>query len=377
MKRKTPVPARRLPIDFGDEPLCSVIIQKESGRPRRSAVKAECKPGTNLLAQRIYEPPGFSAQLFNRKAKIKNRKSTRGFTLVEILVVLVLLSLIVFALMAVFNGAQRAFRASLTQTDILEGGRAVMDLITADLQTMTPCNMESNVSNPNLAWLAPENFYAFPKTFINFGGPPSPLYQSLISSPSGALRTNVLEDIFILSKGNINGTPSWIATGYSVNTNLVDGTLYPLYRFYMTTNLSSGYSGLTNLFGNFVQLNYTNGARWSHLLDGVINLTARTYDTNGIWMTNGYANPGIMHVRFANIQPALNFKTVEPWSAFYSNAVPASVQIDMATMEDRTLAHAEGLSGIKQSNYLANAAGHVHLFRQRVWIRNLDRTAYQ
>jgi type II secretory pathway component PulJ len=44
-----------------------------------------------------------------------------------VLVVVSLLSLIVLALMAVFNSTQRAFRASITQTDVLEGGRATMD----------------------------------------------------------------------------------------------------------------------------------------------------------------------------------------------------------------------------------------------------------
>ena len=47
------------------------------------------------------------------------------------LVVMALLSLIVLALMAVFNSTQTAFRASVTQTDILEAGRAAMDLIAA------------------------------------------------------------------------------------------------------------------------------------------------------------------------------------------------------------------------------------------------------
>ena len=61
-----------------------------------------------------------------------------GFTMVEILVTMVLLSLIVLALMTVFNSTQKAFRASLTQTDFLESGRLAMGLITGDLETMAP-----------------------------------------------------------------------------------------------------------------------------------------------------------------------------------------------------------------------------------------------
>ena len=61
-----------------------------------------------------------------------------AFTLVEVMVVMALLSLIVIALMGVFSSTQAAFRASVTQTDVLEGGRAAMDLIAGDLRAMTP-----------------------------------------------------------------------------------------------------------------------------------------------------------------------------------------------------------------------------------------------
>ena len=61
----------------------------------------------------------------------------------------------------------------------------------------------------------------------------------------------------------------------------------------------------------------------------------------------------------------------------FSNTVPASVEVELGVMEDAVLQRAEGLSGAAQMNYLSNQAGQVHLFRQRVMIRNVDRTAYQ
>ena len=45
--------------------------------------------------------------------------SRRAFSLVEVLVVISLLSLIVLALMQVFSTTQQAFRASVTQQDVL------------------------------------------------------------------------------------------------------------------------------------------------------------------------------------------------------------------------------------------------------------------
>jgi hypothetical protein len=217
----------------------------------------------------------------------------------------------------------------------------------------------------------PINFAAI---LANYFSPPSPLFQPLLSSPTSQSRTDILESIFMLSKANINGVPSWVATGYSVNSNLPDGTLYPLYRFYMATNATSGFPGMLGMYTNFIAFNYTNNFQWSHMMDGVVDLTARAYDTNGIWITNGYMLPQSSHVQ--NVYSLGSTLGVSQFW-FCSNAVPASVQIEIATIEDHTLRHAESLAGVNQSNYLSNSAGQVHIFRQRVWIRNMDPTAYE
>jgi hypothetical protein len=50
----------------------------------------------------------------------------------------------------------------------------------------------------------------------------------------------------------------------------------------------------------------------------------------------------------------------------------------MGVLEDRTLQHAESLlTAADQMNYLSNHVGQVHIFRQRIPIRNVDPTAYQ
>ena len=84
------------------------------------------------------------------RVSLSLRRFTRAaFTLVEMLVTLALLSLIVLALMTVFNSTQKAFRASLTQTDILESGRLAMGLITSDLEAMTPSSSPVNTNRRN------------------------------------------------------------------------------------------------------------------------------------------------------------------------------------------------------------------------------------
>lgn len=395
MSMKRPSPQHRLPVAFGDEPRCDVPVRIGSSRDRRRMLPSaggepvmphpgQVKAGAAWVNSKFKQVNSKfyrtfrSAEDFNSNFVIQHSPIPRrsGFSLIEILVVLALISLITVALMAVFSTTQKAFRASITTADTLEGGRALMDLITSDLETMTPSYGISNAalvnSGKQLSVGGPVNFCALVKTFT--AGPPSPLMQPLIGSPTPIPRTNVLEDIFILSKGNINGVASWIGTGYSVTTNLADGTLYPLYRFYMATNAASGAFGQFILYTNFIYFNYTNSASWSHLMDGVVHLTARCYDTNGVWMTNGYSNP--LNVPVHN-SVFIGSPYSEPTCYFFSNTVPAAVQIEMGKLEDRTLEHAQSLSGINQSNYLSNASGQLRIFTRRVWIRNLDPSAYQ
>ncbi len=91
-----------------------------------------------------------------------SRVTCKAFTLVEILVVVVLLSFIILALMTVFNATQTAFRASITQTDVMEGGRSVMGLLKSDFESMTPSYGESNIDLSGIILHSrqrPVNFY--------------------------------------------------------------------------------------------------------------------------------------------------------------------------------------------------------------------------
>jgi type II secretory pathway component PulJ len=294
-----------------------------------------------------------------------------GFTLVEILVVVVLMALIVLSLMAVFNSTQSAFRASITQTDVLEGGRSAMGLIKSDLETMAPSFGTNNgavnfYANPNGA----NNFYSNPNLF-QYQSQNGPLVQSLAGS--GYLRTNVLESFFILTRQNT----TWTGVGYAVNAASAN-PINPLYRFSLSTNVlaAAGPVALYNAFANAVSSGaWTNTGIMSHLMDGVAHLTVRAYDTNGLWMTNGYPSG------YTNIAGNAWFSSPtlgEIGFCMYSNTLPAAVEIQLGVLEDRTLQHAESIADPNtRSNYLAQHAGQVHLFRQRIPIRNVDPSAYQ
>jgi type II secretory pathway pseudopilin PulG len=285
----------------------------------------------------------------------------RAFTLVEILVVVVLMALIVLALMAVFSSTQAAFRASLTQTDVLEGGRAAMGMFKSDLESMTP---SFGVSNGAVNFYANTNIYQYQSGF-------APLVQSLVGvNDPNTRRTNVLENFFILTRQNT----TWTGIGYIVDTTSTN-YLNPLYRFSMSTNVMAANPAV--LYTNFLNTSFTN---MSHLMDGVVHLTVRASDPNGYWMTNVYEFYGGRTVTNRNVwfsTPVLG----EVGFYMFSNTLPASVEIQLGLLEDRTLQRAESLPNAPpawaQSNYLARQAGKVHLFRQRFPIRNVDPSAYQ
>ena len=326
-----------------------------AGCASRSAVGARCwherlKPfGTSGFSARARETaPGAGAFPF------------LAFTLIEVMVAISLLSLIVIALMAVFNSTQAAFRASVTQTDVLASGRAAIDLITDDLRGLAPSMGYSNVSTVNFR--GPVNFYV-----TDSGNPP--LVQSLTAS-SGT-RTNMQQDIFILSKGNQNGVPTWYGTGYAVY--LSPSNTYSLYRF-STNRPVAQPSAVSNLFyvdfGNF--LSRPNSGNYSHLLDGVVGFHVRPYDANGVLIVTNQVN-----IR-------TNFFTAGTGYVFYSNALPGAVEIEMATLEDRTLQRADSRPGDvplppndSRTLYLEGQASKVHVFRQRVSIPNVDSSVYQ
>lgn len=305
-----------------------------------------------------------------------SRFARHAFSMVELLVAMTLLSLIVLVLMAVFSSTQQAFRASVTQTDVLEGGRSAMEMITSDLRNMVPSYGVSN-----FVYDLQGRPYFGGVNFAVTNNDPSrqsyqPLVQPLPAVLNGAQRTNLLEYFFILGRVNTK----WTGTGYFVNSGSTNA-LYPLYRFYVETNIDADpwvlYSDFTN---TIFRQQWTNMSR---VMDGVAHLVVRAYDNNGYWLTNGYPYQPLQPPK----RPVNVWFSPPEWGEvggiFYSNAVPAAVEVQLGILEDRTVRRAESLGAdlppalnIGEWKYLQGQAGHVQLFRQRVTIPNLDWTAY-
>src|SRR6185295_14642440 len=72
-----------------------------------------------------------------------------AFSLIEIMVVMGLLVVIILGLLLMFNQTQRAFRAGMTQVDVLENGRTATEMIARELSQIAPNGLQRTNNSPN------------------------------------------------------------------------------------------------------------------------------------------------------------------------------------------------------------------------------------
>ena len=277
--------------------------------------------------------------------------SRRAFSLIEILVSVALLAVIMIGLVAMFGQTQKAFRAGLTQTDVLESGRSLTDMLGREIQEMRPSQADGVT-----------NF------FVDVNSPQAPLQQTLPGNPvTPQSRINVLEDLFFLSLNN----RQWQGIGYHVDAP--DGLFGKLYRW--TTNPAP------NDVGSASQ-NFSQGRaslnNFTRVADGVVHFRIRAYDTNGVWLTtNALAWRALGPDRGTNIALVARPQVSETAYVFRAGAIPAYVDIELGVLDPRTLERAKSIADpLAQRNYLGQQAGAVQIFRQRIPLPNVDPTAY-
>jgi len=289
---------------------------------------------------------------------------TRAFSLIELVVVMALLSFIVLGLMAVFNQTQRAFKLGMSQVDVLESGRAMMDLITRDLgQMSTLTGVGTNVVN--LRAEVPRD---------NSG---NPLYQALEQELPGstAARTNVLQEFFFVSRVN----QDWIGTGYFVNGG-ADG-MGRLYRY--STNIHTRNLGqvlrsasVPDLYELYKQAPLT---ECSPVANGVIHLSLNTVVTNGCAVTPPYVYEFGTNRFDGKIDAWYEDSPTAFGSVFLDKYLPLSVEVELAVVEPDLVERIEALpaAGNVRRQYLEQQAEKVHVFRQVVPIREANPDVYR
>ena len=292
-------------------------------------------------------------------------RARSGLTLVEMMVATTLLVVMMLGLTAMFNQTQRAFRGGLKQVDVLEGGRAIMDLVTRDIEQAVTTKAPGNFSI--YSTLPPGSTYLIQNTVSN--GIPAPL------------RTNLLYEMFFY-----NYSSYWSALGYRVldpkdvdSTSLTYGTLYRFSTNFSDFNANVGNEHLTTFFKNPSVLTNQSLTR---VADGVVHFRVVFYDAAGkliplpeadgsiYYDGSGAATnvpPGVLADKFVAALPN------EPRVIFLENTLPALIEIELGIMDPQTLEQARSIPDVNRSAFLAKQASKVHIFRQQIAIRNATR----
>lgn len=266
-----------------------------------------------------------------------------------------LLTFIILGLVMMFSQTQRAFVSSMAQVDVLESGRAVTDLLSRELAEMAPTHQPLTTN-----FLAEYDDVSFSK----------PLLQEL---PLGTHnRTNIIQRFFFLSRHN----QDWTGVGYYVLPNYDNAGIGALYRFVYTTN-GPNVGRLSQIYWN----DLANGRITNRVADGIVHLKLRAFDPYGRLITPFFrtndALAGITNFWSTILPNEMN-------SYYTSNAVPASIELELGILEKEAFDRFKGLGVADttvvrdmQRNFLSNRAAQVHIFRQRIPIRNVDPSVYQ
>ncbi|MCX6886705.1 MAG: hypothetical protein WCR20_08965 [Verrucomicrobiota bacterium] len=295
---------------------------------------------------------GSDSQMHGRRA---------AFSLIEIMITSALLSFIVLGLLAMFNQTQRAFRSGMTQTDVLESGRAALDMLSRELEQITPSQEPYTT-----------NFFAEPTVLFS-----RPMVQDLAGS--SLARTNMVQKFYFLTRFNTE----YDGIGYQVIPEYPNAGVGSLCRF--SEGLPTRFGALY-LSRDFYNAPLTNLNR---IVDGVVHLRVRAFDTAGRLIAeelSRYQDPktlrgGVPENTIVSTNIFVGGDRIQcDQAAIYmmSNAVPAFVELEMGVLEPQILRRWRSISAPEaQLEFLARYAPNVHIFRQRIPVRNVDFSAYQ
>jgi len=315
-----------------------------------------------------------------------------AFSLIELLVTITLLSVIMLGLLMMFNQTQRAFRTSMTQADVLEAGRAITEMIARELEEVTPSHQQDFLDrNRNLqratnffAWLSRNPVYNAGFDDPLLLGMPGTTYQGQPNVQDR--RTNIVQRLFFVTRQN----QDWIGIGYQVIPLKWSGMAGTLYRFSHTNRMINGRLDLSDRFNVASELALRDAAlnrpvtNMNRIADGVVHFQAHTYDHRGLLLCPDWPDP-FRPVALRNVET--RWAQFRNWTSpiarqvdtfFVSNAVPAEVELELGILEDTVYERFKAIgNAVAQRNYLSNHAAQVHVFRQRVAIRNVDTAAFR
>lgn len=322
-----------------------------------------------------------AAAISQRCSELVAIRRRSAFSLIEIMVTVGLLSFIILGLLAMFTQTQKAFKGSMTQTDVLEAGRSVMEMLSREIEQGMPTGYPE-IYYGNQQLLATNCFIEMVTSLRD------PLIQDLPGSASPpSKRVNYLQRFFFLSKVN----QDWIGTGYQVVTNEGSVWVGALYRYSVTNFPRNGPFTASGSFSWNTPI--TNMAR---IAEGIVHFRVRPFAPNGFpllsdgnalgpafYRTNGVIGvSGAFPYGFARDiiirgEPRAPDKALGYY--FFGRAVPAFVELELGILEPQVYQRFKSIPEqvpAARRQFLSDHVGQVHIFRQRIPIRNVDVSVY-
>jgi hypothetical protein len=321
------------------------------------------------------------------------------------MVAVTLMSVMIVGLVVMFNQTRRAFTGSMTQVDVLESGRAAADIIAREVEQIAPYGLPA-ITNfmvyVPLAGVA--NLQGTTALFPNSNPATYILTQPL--TDTNVYRTNILDAMLFTVPQNDSQNQEFSYVGYRLDKyNEGVGSLYRYQRDNIqTTNFNGSHYYTFAAYQPylFTDAGFTTNASsnsFVKIIDGVVQFRVRALNTNGAAFgyvyvgppTNAYLpqNPGIVFNNFLStsnldiFNNSLSPLRHEYTTAFRNTAVPAYVEIELGVLEDRILKRYNSMTNSGTSpgsiawTYLQSHAAQVHVFRQRIPVRNVNPAAYQ
>ena len=249
-----------------------------------------------------------------------------ALTLLEMMVAITLLAVIMLGLVMMFNQTQKALHIANAQTDVFENTRIAIETVTRDVAEMSQF--------PNLT-----NSYSVAL--------PSPIPGGTLPLPNGAVDVDFSE-AFWLKRVN----DEWQGVGYFVAENpdpkgvRVNTGVGTLYRYFNSVRKDNA---------GWLERDYrTNENAYYRVSDGVVH-----FSLSAAYVVDLGGGTNITYLQTNNF--------------LFSNDLPAFVDVEVGVLEPTYLKQFQSLSAFDTNaaqNFLANHAGKVHFFRERVPIRN-------
>lgn len=309
------------------------------------------------------------------------RAARRAFSLLELLVAIGLLTLVILTLYAMFDQTQKALHANISQTDVMESGRSVMELIVRDIE---------RAQSPNLAGAI--NLAIQKADFVKSASPTDTFVPPRITDAKH--RDYPLNDLFFLGQAQSNlWTAFGFYVGHSTNASKApDETLGTLYRFqdpyvqsprglaaadrfrafYIFPKASSYGLNRPDPKNDNFQDRFHRATNSTRLLDNVLFFRVLPFGREGLPIDQNTprayfaaTNPLAKGITVTNNPVSTYFST-----AFTGTALPSAVEVELGMLSPRLWTQYTNQASFDlKTNFLAKHTADILVFRQRVPLR--------